>query len=98
MRLCSQAAGASLGHGAGSGPSPSTPASPSSLGQVCGLAGDRDACELAGGYPSKAVAGRAFSQPAKNKDIILESSIQDFIQHSLYMHNEANHIAQGLAI
>lgn len=48
--------------------------------------------------PSKAVAGRTFSQPAKNKDIILEGSIQDFIQYSLYMHNEVNHMAQGLAI
>lgn len=103
MRLCSQrrnrdAAGASLGCGADSGASTSAPASPSSLGHECGLAGDRDACGLAGGSPSKAAVGRAFSQPAKNKGIILESSMQDFIQHSLYMYNEANLVAQGLAI
>lgn len=99
MRLCSQrrrgdTAGASLGRGADSGAPPSTPASPSSLG----LAGHRDACGLAGGYPSKAAAGRVFSQPAKNKEVILESGVQDFIQHSLYMLNEATQVAEGLAI
>lgn len=48
--------------------------------------------------PARRLQEGLSQQPAKNKDTVLESSVQGFIQHSPYVLNEAAHIAKGFAI
>ena len=48
--------------------------------------------------PARRLQEGLSQQPAKNKDIVLESSVQGFIQHSPYVLNEATHVAKAFAI
>lgn len=48
--------------------------------------------------PARRLQEGLSQQPAKNKDIVLESSVQGFIQHSPHVLNEANRVAKGFTV